>query len=135
MLKLKERVVSKRKYKSNNMTAADMKLNKAICEKIKEARLSRIVFINNGSIETFGKKKYCTQTELAKVLKVSFQQIQKYEKGTNGISSIKLIQISNFFGKTLEYFTCGANELLWQYNLPDNNPDETLAPTMVAGLN
>jgi len=117
------------------MTAADKKLNKAIGEKIKEARLSRIVFINNGSLETFGKKKYCTQTELAKALKVSFQQIQKYEKGTNGTSTIRLMQISNFFGKPLEFFTSGANELLGQDNLPDNNPEKTLAPTMVTGLN
>ena len=127
--------MSKRKYKSNNMTAADKKLNKAIGEKIKEARLSRIVFINNGSLETFGKKKYCTQTELAKALKVSFQQIQKYEKGTNGTSTIRLMQISNFFGKPLEFFTSGANELLGQDNLPDNNSEKTLAPTMVTGLN
>ena len=127
--------MSKRKYKSNNMTAADKKLNKAIGEKIKEARLSRIVFINNGSLETFGKKKYCTQTELAKALKVSFQQIQKYEKGTNGTSSIKLMQISNFFGNPLEFFKSGANELLGQDNLHDNNPEQTLAPTMVTGLN
>ena len=45
------------------------------------------------------------------------------------------MQISNFFGKPLEFFTSGANELLGQDNLPDNNPEQTLAPTMVTGLN
>lgn len=36
-----------------------------------------------------------SQEELGKALGVSFQQIQKYEKGTNRISSGRLIQIVN----------------------------------------
>tara|TARA_B100000886_G_scaffold321424_1_gene263618 strand:- start:325 stop:726 length:402 start_codon:yes stop_codon:yes gene_type:complete len=35
-----------------------------------------------------------TQTELAKRILVTFQQVQKYEKGTNGTSSYRLLQIS-----------------------------------------
>ena len=31
-----------------------------------------------------------TQTKVAKAINVTFQQIQKYEKGTNGVSSIRL---------------------------------------------
>ena len=30
-----------------------------------------------------------TQTKVAKAINVTFQQIQKYEKGTNGVSSIR----------------------------------------------
>ena len=37
-----------------------------------------------------------TQTKVAKAINVTFQQIQKYEKGANGISSLRLIQLSNF---------------------------------------
>jgi len=35
-----------------------------------------------------------TQTELAKRILVTFQQVQKYEKGANGTSSYRLLQIS-----------------------------------------
>ena len=31
-----------------------------------------------------------TQTQVGKVLKVSFQQVQKYEKGTNAISTLRI---------------------------------------------
>ena len=39
-----------------------------------------------------------TQTELAKRILVTFQQVQKYEKGTNGTSSYRLLQISEALG-------------------------------------
>ena len=55
-----------------------------------------------------------TQTKVAQAISVTFQQIQKYEKGKNGVSTIILIQISNFFGKPLEYFTSDATELVRQ---------------------
>ena len=35
-----------------------------------------------------------TQTKLAEQVNVTFQQIQKYEKGTNGVSSYRLLLIS-----------------------------------------
>ena len=129
--------MSKRNYRGRKRTATDIVLNKAIGKKIKEARLNRIIFINDGSIETFGRKKYCTQTELANALNPpkTFQQIQKYEKGKNGVSTIILIQIGKFFGKPLEYFTSEATELLGKDNPPDNNSEKTLAPTIVTGLN
>ena len=129
--------MSKRNYRGRKRTATDIVLNQAIGKKIKEARLSRIIFINDGSIETFSRKKYCTQTELANALNPpkTFQQIQKYEKGKNGVSTIILIQIGKFFGKPLEYFTSEATELLGKDNPPDNNSEKTLAPTMVTGLN
>jgi transcriptional regulator with XRE-family HTH domain len=46
-----------------------------------------------------------TQEALAiKVLDVTFQQIQKYENGINGLDSIKLYKLSKFFGVPMEYF-------------------------------
>ena len=133
--------MSKRSYKSNCKTEEDTVLNKAIGKRIKEARINRIIFINVPEIKnvsaahTVKKQKTCTQTELSKAIGVTFQQIQKYEKGYNGLSTIKLLKISKFFGKPIEYFTDEANELLGQDNLPDNNSGKTLAPTMVTGLN
>jgi transcriptional regulator with XRE-family HTH domain len=42
------------------------------------------------NIRFLRKKKNLNQTRLANVIGTSFQQIQKYEKGSNGVSSIKL---------------------------------------------
>ena len=45
-----------------------------------------------------------TQTKVAKAINVTFQQIQKYEKGTNGVSSNRLLQLSNFLKVPINYF-------------------------------
>ena len=45
-----------------------------------------------------------TQTKVAEAINVTFQQIQKYEKGTNGVSSARLIQISQFLKVPITYF-------------------------------
>ena len=45
-----------------------------------------------------------TQTKVAKAINVTFQQIQKYEKGTNGVSSIRLLQLSNYLKVSISYF-------------------------------
>ena len=45
-----------------------------------------------------------TQTKVAKAINVTFQQIQKYEKGTNGVSSIRLLQLSNYLKIPISYF-------------------------------
>ena len=45
-----------------------------------------------------------TQTKVAKAINVTFQQIQKYEKGTNGVSSSRLLQLSQFLKVPIVYF-------------------------------
>ena len=45
-----------------------------------------------------------TQTKVANAINVTFQQIQKYEKGTNGVSSIRLLQLSNYLKVPISYF-------------------------------
>ena len=45
-----------------------------------------------------------TQTKVANAINVTFQQIQKYEKGTNGVSSSRLIQLSSFLKVPITYF-------------------------------
>ena len=45
-----------------------------------------------------------TQTKVAQAINVTFQQIQKYEKGTNGVSSSRLIQLSGFLKVPITYF-------------------------------
>ena len=45
-----------------------------------------------------------TQTKVAKAINVTFQQIQKYEKGTNGISSLRIMQLANILKVPVVYF-------------------------------
>ena len=45
-----------------------------------------------------------TQTKVAHAINVTFQQIQKYEKGTNGVSSNRLMQLSQFLKVPIIYF-------------------------------
>ena len=45
-----------------------------------------------------------TQTKVALAINVTFQQIQKYEKGTNGISSLRIMQLSRFLKVPVVYF-------------------------------
>jgi len=45
-----------------------------------------------------------TQTKVAQAINVTFQQIQKYEKGTNGISSLRIMQLGNILKVPVIYF-------------------------------
>ena len=53
-----------------------------------------------------------TQTKVAKAINVTFQQIQKYEKGTNGVSSIRLLQLANYLKVQVNYFFEDFSEYL-----------------------
>jgi len=45
-----------------------------------------------------------TQTKVAQAINVTFQQIQKYEKGTNGVNSCRLMQLSKYLNVPITYF-------------------------------
>ena len=45
-----------------------------------------------------------TQTKVAQAINVTFQQIQKYEKGTNGISSLRIMQLGKILNVPVLYF-------------------------------
>jgi transcriptional regulator with XRE-family HTH domain len=45
-----------------------------------------------------------TQGVLAKELGITFQQIQKYEKGLNKVSASSLFKLSEFFGVEINFF-------------------------------
>jgi len=47
------------------------------------------------------------QSDLGRALGLTFQQIQKYEKGTNRISSSKLWDMAKFLGVDIGYFFDG----------------------------
>jgi transcriptional regulator with XRE-family HTH domain len=57
-----------------------------------------------------------TQTRVAKAISVTFQQIQKYEKGINGVSSTRLLQLSNYLKVPINYFFDSYTEYLNKAN-------------------
>ena len=62
-----------------------------------------------------------TQTKVAEAINVTFQQIQKYEKGTNGVSSNRLMQLSNYLKVPITYFF----EDFRNFNDIKNSQDDT----------
>ena len=52
-----------------------------------------------------------SQTKLGECLGLTFQQIQKYERGTNRLSASKLWALSHFFDVPIEWFFEGLGEL------------------------
>ena len=63
-----------------------------------------------------------TQTKVANAINVTFQQIQKYEKGTNGVSSSRLIQLSNFLKVPITYF---FEDFAENNNIDKNTQDDS----------
>ncbi|WP_323780355.1 helix-turn-helix transcriptional regulator [Thalassovita sp.] len=51
-----------------------------------------------------------TQTDVAKGLHISFQQVQKYELGRNRISASKLFEIANILNVPPSYFFDGLDQ-------------------------
>jgi transcriptional regulator with XRE-family HTH domain len=48
-----------------------------------------------------------SQEQAAEVLGVTFQQLQKYEKGTNRLSVGRLAQLAELYGRPIEWFYAG----------------------------
>ena len=64
-----------------------------------------------------------TQTKVAEAINVTFQQIQKYEKGTNGVSSNRLMQLSSYLKVPITYFFEDFKNFNDQTNINDQNDD------------
>ena len=69
-----------------------------------------------------------TQTKVAKAINVTFQQIQKYEKGINGVSSLRLLQLAGYLKVPINYFFDNYSEYL-------NNLDKTSENYMSVNYN
>ena len=69
-----------------------------------------------------------TQTKVAKAINVTFQQIQKYEKGINGVSSVRLLQLASYLKVPINYFFDNYSEYL-------NNLNETSGDYMSVNYN
>lgn len=73
-------------------------------------RILEIDFIIGENIKSLRKEKKLSQTELAKMVGVSFQQIQKYEKGINRVSAARLLIISEILNVPITYFYIKENK-------------------------
>ena len=64
-----------------------------------------------------------SQTRVADALGVTFQQVQKYEKGTNRISASRLQQMAGIFSVPVSYFFEGVPETTGGQNAGKETPD------------
>jgi transcriptional regulator with XRE-family HTH domain len=63
------------------------------------------------NIRIYRLQKGLTQTELADELGLTFQQVQKYEKGTNRVGSGRLLKIATFIGVPVTALFKGSDEM------------------------
>ena len=76
-----------------------------------------------------------TQTKVAQAINVTFQQIQKYEKGTNGISSLRIMQLGKILNVPVIYFFEDYPEYMESVKLnKDNTREDDLNYSFLAKL-
>ena len=85
-------------------TQDDLELYKHIGIRIKEARTHAARNIYPTNPNRIMPEKFVTQTDLGNAIKVTFQQVQKYEKATNKIPLDKLVAVSKYLKRPLSYF-------------------------------
>ncbi|MBA3068555.1 MAG: helix-turn-helix domain-containing protein [Hyphomonas sp.] len=72
-----------------------------------------------------------TQERLGELLELTFQQVQKYEKGVNRVSAGRLYEIAGVLGVPINYFFEGAEEFLdAEQSEFAEDEDEPHAPVM-----
>jgi transcriptional regulator with XRE-family HTH domain len=71
-----------------------------------------------------------SQSELGQKADLSFQQVQKYERGANRISASRMHQFANILGVSIPYFFDGLDETA---SATEANPDSSVA-TRESGL-
>lgn len=71
------------------------------------------------------------QSDLGRALGLTFQQVQKYEKGANRISCSKLVGIANYLGVKPAYFFEAITKVEGGASAP---PPRTLPPRLVVAL-
>ena len=75
-----------------------------------------------------------SQTKLGDALGLTFQQVQKYEKGTNRISASRLQQISDTFQVPVEFFFEGGPQVLGQDDAQNGGPSPQYVAEYLATL-
>ncbi len=70
-------------------------------------------------VRTLRLQRGLSQTELGNLINVTFQQVQKYEKGTNRISAGRLQRIAEVMSVPVAFFFAGFEEKSSGPALPD----------------
>ena len=71
-----------------------------------------------------------TQERLGELLNLTFQQVQKYEKGVNRISAGRLFEIASVLGVPITYFYEGAEGFVEHENAQAAEDGKAHAPVM-----
>jgi len=71
-----------------------------------------------------------TQERLGELLNLTFQQVQKYEKGVNRVSAGRLFEIASVLGVPITYFYEGAEGFVEHENAQAAEDGKTHAPVM-----
>ena len=62
-----------------------------------------------------------SQTEVANALDITFQQVQKYERGTNRVPASRLFDLSRILGVQIQYFFDGLeNQMSFTQGFTEN---------------
>ena len=72
-----------------------------------------------------------SQTEVANALGVTFQQVQKYERGTNRVSASRLFDLSRILSVPVQYFFEGLNNQTTPIEKEDDNVIHLMKPDTV----
>lgn len=76
-----------------------------------------------------------TQTDVAEGLRISFQQVQKYELGRNRISASRLFELSKILGVETSYFFDGLESQAPDPSTQALEEEATSIATMYAKIN
>lgn len=73
-----------------------------------------------------------SQEKLGDALSLTFQQVQKYEKGTNRVSASRLQQLSNILQVPVPFFFAGAPRLPGQRKVTNETPSPAFVSDFLA---
>ena len=72
-----------------------------------------------------------SQTEVANALGVTFQQVQKYERGTNRVGASRLFDLSRILSVPVQYFFEGLNNQTTPIEKEDDNVIHLVKPETI----
>ena len=72
-----------------------------------------------------------SQTEVANAIGVTFQQVQKYERGTNRVGASRLFDLSRILSVPIQYFFAGLNNQSTPIEKKDDNVIHLMKPDTV----
>jgi len=77
---------------------------------------------------------HLTQEKLGELLNLTFQQVQKYEKGVNRVSAGRLFELAAVLGVPVNYFYEGASQYLPNRaeGVAEAQPSDSEVPTLSA---